>query len=44
MQKDLMPDPLNDHYATDKEGRLYVHTVVDSGGVLIDIGYSIVGS
>lgn len=38
-----MPDPMNENYALDEDGRLYQHTVMTmQDGTLIDIGYSLV--
>lgn len=38
----LTPDPINPEYALDPDGRLYVHTVMETkDGQRIDIGYSL---
>lgn len=39
--QDLTPDPINDEYAIDKQGRLYQRTIVERNGESIDIGYSL---
>lgn len=39
--KQLTPDPMNDQYAIDNEGRLYQKTIIVHAGEAIDIGYSL---
>lgn len=37
----LTPDPLNDEYAIDEQGRLYQRRFIEHNGLSIDAGYAL---
>lgn len=39
--QNLTPDPMNDEYAIDKDGRLYQRTFIERDGKTVDIGFTL---